>query len=89
MAQSSRLILKPEPDGSGFIYGTFELGDELYRVDIMPPDHAWRGDFKPTGDSAPHATDWVVYLDGEERARVRRREDIAPAVLALGFEPKV
>jgi hypothetical protein len=75
-----RLVLKPEPDGFGFLYGELVAGDgEAYRVDIMPPATEWRGDMKPS-DRLPHPTDWVVHLDGEEIARVRRREDIDGAV---------
>lgn len=76
-----RLVLRPEPDGFGFIYGQLIVGDdEVYRVDIMPPAAEWRGDMKPSGQ-LPHPTDWVIHLDGDEIARVRRREDIASAVV--------
>lgn len=75
-----RLVLKSEPDGFGFIYGQIIDGDgESYRVDIMPPADRWRGDMRPS-DGLPHPTDWVVLIDGEEIARVRRREDIDAAV---------
>ncbi len=74
-----RLVLNSEPDGFGFIYGQLVAADgESYRVDIMPPADQWRGDMKPS-DGLPHPTDWIVHLDGEEIARVRRREDIADA----------
>jgi hypothetical protein len=39
-----------------------------------------------TGEGAPHPTDWVVFWDGEEVACGSTRDDIAPAVLAVGFE---
>jgi hypothetical protein len=83
------LKLKPEPDGLGFIYGTADVGDGyLYRVNIMPPLPYWRGDIKMDGEFAPHATDWVVYLDGEEIARVRAREDLEAAILTFdGLKP--
>ena len=76
-----RLELKPEPDGFGYLYGqVFAPDGAVYRVDIMPPDGAWRGDIRLTGQGAPHATDWVVYMNGEEIARVRKREDLAAAM---------
>jgi hypothetical protein len=31
--------LSAEPDGFGFFY-------ERVRVDVLPPDHLWRGDIK-------------------------------------------
>ena len=69
------LNLKPAPDGYGFIYGEVTLGEERHRVDIMPPVAEWSGDFKLENYS-PHETDWVVYVDGEEIARVRKRVDL-------------
>jgi hypothetical protein len=27
-------------------------------------------------DTPPHETDWIIYIDGEEVARVKRRHDI-------------
>ena len=33
------------------------------------------------GEGLPHPADWIVYLDGEEIARVTRREDIAATVV--------
>jgi len=41
----------------------------------MPPVSHWSGDFKLT-DYEPHETDWVLYLDGEEIARVKERDQI-------------
>ncbi len=80
---SHRLTLKPEPDGLGYIYGTLIDDDgEVYRVNVLPPAPQWRGDLKP-GDGLPHPTDWIVYLDGDEIARVSRREDIDTAVAGL------
>ena len=84
-----RLELKREPDGIGYIYGqVFAPDGNVYRVDIMPPVGAWRGDIKLTGAGAPHATDWVVYMNGEEIARVMRRDDIASALTPQLLEAK-
>jgi hypothetical protein len=74
------LKLRPEPDGYGYIYGELEAGGQSYRVNIMPPESEWRDDFKLPGDGAPHPTDYKIFIDGEEIARVRRREDI-PAII--------
>ena len=74
------LRLKPMPDGFGLIYGELVAGDTHYRVDIMPPESEWDGDFKLDG-FPPHPTDWVVYVDGEEITRVRKRGDLAEATI--------
>ena len=58
------LKLKLQPDGFGFIYGTYQRDDETVSVNIMPPLPHWSGDMKLEGIGAPHATDWVVYIDG-------------------------
>ena len=81
------LTLKPEPDGFRYLYGDYiaETG-ERYRVDVMPPKSHWRGDILLT-DNPPHATDWVVYCNGQELARVRERADLDQLVakrLAIG-----
>ena len=84
-----RLELKPEPDGFGYLYGQLFAPDGIvYRVDIMPPVAMWRGDIKLTGAGAPHPTDWVIFANGEEIARVRRREDLADAVSSRLLERK-
>jgi hypothetical protein len=44
-----RLKLNPRPDGYGLVYGTIERGGERIRVDVLPPDHLWRGDIKLEG----------------------------------------
>jgi hypothetical protein len=77
----SRLKLSAEPDGFGFFYGWAERDGERVRVDVLPPDHLWRGDIKLEGQK-PDAKAWIVYMNGEEFARVERREDLA-AVLGL------
>lgn len=74
------LKLKPEPDGFGFLYGTVsDRHGTVHRVDIMPPVAEWRGDIK-MAEHGPHATDWVVYADGMEIARVRRREELPSGI---------
>ena len=44
-------------------------------MDIMPPKSYWQGDLMPTANP-PHETDWVIYCDGDELARVRNEDDI-------------
>jgi hypothetical protein len=79
-----QLDLNPRPDGMGWIYGMlYDDNGNSYRVNIMPPQGEWNGHFPPGPEYTPHATDWVVYIDGEEIARVAKRDDItAPALLA-------
>ena len=74
---SITILLNHHPDGMGYLYGQLMSRDgEIYRVDIMPPEAEWSGDIRLTAAFAPHPTDWVVYLDGEELARVSRRDDL-------------
>lgn len=47
--------LNPEPDAYGFLYGSAKDGDTHYNVNVMPPQHEWRGQFELEGYS-PHAT---------------------------------
>lgn len=71
-----RLNLNRVPDGYGFLYGTAITPEgEVFQVNILPPVSHWRGDQK-LERYTPHETDWVVYVDGEEVARVRSREDL-------------
>lgn len=65
-----KLHLKAQPDGYGFIYGVWVEGEESVRVDIMPPRAHWDGDMMLPGQE-PHATDWVVFANGVEIARVK------------------
>jgi hypothetical protein len=73
------LKLNPEPDGYGFLYGTLSDGDETHRVDVLPPVTHWCGHIK-LPNYEPHATDWIVYVNGEEIAHVSRREDLGAMV---------
>jgi hypothetical protein len=52
------------------------------RVDVLPPEHLWRGDIKLEGQM-PDPKAWVLFLDGQEFARIERREDL---VAVLGIE---
>lgn len=74
-----KLTLKPMPDGLGFLYGELVCGDDVYRVDIMPPEAEWCGDVRMK-DHGPHPIDWVIYLNGKEIARVRARNDLETAI---------
>jgi hypothetical protein len=55
--------LSAEPDGFGFFYGWVQRNGERMRVDVLPPDHLWRGDIKLKGQK-PDPKAWVLYLDG-------------------------
>lgn len=88
MAGKLRLELKPMPDGFGYLYGqVFTPDGNAIRVDILPPVAEWRGDIKP-GPDTPHPTDWIVYANGDEIARVTRREDLQSALADLCLERK-
>jgi hypothetical protein len=78
---ADKLKLSAEPDGFGFFYGWAERNGERVRVDVLPPEHLWRGDIKLEGQK-PDARAWILYLDGEEFTRVERREDV-PAILGI------
>ena len=81
------LKLNERPDGFAFLFGEYTTPKgERIRMDIMPPIAHWNGDLKMT-ELGPHATDWVVYADGEEIARVREKDALDRAVdqrLAIG-----
>jgi hypothetical protein len=79
-------MFSAEPDGFGFFYGWAERNGERVRVDVLPPDHLWRGDIKLEGQK-PNSKAWALYLDGEEFARVERREDL-DAVLGIDGPPR-
>lgn len=81
MATKPRLELKPEQDGMGYYYGTLDVGeDHVYRVDVLPPSSEPRPHFVIANERM-HPTDWIIYLDGEEIARVRKLEDVEGAVV--------
>jgi hypothetical protein len=80
MSVTGRLILKSEPDGFGFYYGTAELPDgDVVVVNVLPPKSEWRGQLY-LQDVKPHETDWVLFVDGQEVARARVREDLLAAL---------
>ena len=71
------LSLKARPDGFGYIYGIYvDAAGQHWRVDIMPPVAAWRGDMKMSAPYGPDASDWVVWLDGEELCRCRKVDEL-------------
>lgn len=87
MTDQVRLDLKAEPDGFGFYYGTAEMPDgEILHVNVLPPKDQWRGQIYMK-NLQPHETDWVLFVDGEEVARARRREDLVPALVACRAGP--
>lgn len=73
----SEFKLSSRPDGFGFFYGWVERNGEHVRVDVLPPAPLWEGDFR---NPEPDPEAWVVYFDGEEFARVGRREDLVPLI---------
>lgn len=75
MRTTYRFELKPEQDGLGYFYGRFDMGDESYRIDILPPSTQPRPFFLEANTAADLAL-WIVYVNGEEIARVPTREEI-------------
>lgn len=74
--------LSREPDGYGFIYG--KVWDEqgaIHDVNVLPPVGQWRGQSRLKGFE-PHASDWILYLDGEEIARVSSGLELEQLVVA-------
>ncbi len=73
------LDLNPVPDAYGFIYGQARRDDQLFDVNVLPPKSEWRGQVKLDGYT-PDELDWIVYVDGEEVARVRERTAVEAAL---------
>lgn len=69
------ISLKSQPDEFGFIYGTAHKGEETLLINVMPPEPEWRGGLRLEGYE-PHATDWVLYVAGEEVGRVTSRSAV-------------
>jgi hypothetical protein len=86
VSNNDKLKLNPRPDGYGFLYSTSEGEGELVRVDVLPPADLWDGDVM-LDNCKPDPKAWIVYMNGEEFARVERREDL-PAVLGLEGPPR-
>ena len=70
-----KLDLNPVPDAWGFIYGQAHRDTEYHNVNVMPPKRHWQGQFKLEGYE-PHDSDWILYVDGEEVARVKERDSV-------------
>lgn len=82
-----KLSLKSEQDGMGYYYGDYTTDDDRRcRVDVLPPRSHPRPCFV-MDNSAAHDTEWIVYADGEEIARVLRREDIETALACKVVPP--
>ncbi len=73
-----RFSLSREPDGFGFYYGTMVKDGQSVSVNVLPPAGEWRGQMR-LENYAPDAKAWIVFMDGEEVARVARREDLGLA----------
>jgi hypothetical protein len=70
----------------GFFYGWAERDGEHVRVDVLPPAHLWAGDIM-LEEHRPDPKAWTIFLNGEEFARLERREDL-PAVLGIEGPPR-
>jgi hypothetical protein len=72
------LRLAEHPGAHGF-YGEAVQGDTVVHLDIMPPAYLWAG-------GTPRHTDhthWRVFADGSLLGRIKRQEDVVPALLSL------
>jgi hypothetical protein len=80
------LKLSAEPDGFGFFYGWAYRNGKPVHVDVLPPRELWRGQMS-ISEQKPDPKAWIIYMNGEEFARVERREDIARVI--GGPDPQV
>lgn len=63
--------LNAEADAYGFLYGDIIRGTDVHHaINVLPPRQYWQGRMTLEGYE-PHDTDWVLFLDGKEVARVR------------------
>ena len=70
------LTLNPMQDGTGYYYGRYLADDGTsVRVDVLPPKSHPRPYFV-TPPATQADTDWIVFADGQEIARVARRDDV-------------
>jgi hypothetical protein len=74
--------LSEQPDGFGFFYSEARKGDQVVRVNIMPPEYLWAGCIM-LDEHRPDPKMWTVYADGQLIARIARQEDVGPALLPL------
>ncbi|KUO56042.1 MAG: hypothetical protein APF80_12440 [Alphaproteobacteria bacterium BRH_c36] len=72
---NTRIELSSMPDGYGFIYGQAWRGEQHFNINVLPPVSQWSGQMR-LPNYEPHATDWILYVDGEEIARVSEREAV-------------
>ena len=79
------LTLKPEQDGMGYFYGQYITDDgEHVRVDVLPPKSHPKPDFLVTTEGM-HETDWIIFADGEEVARVPARAAVEAALATVAL----
>ena len=60
------LRLSERVDGTGMLYGDATLAGRSCRINLLPPSK-FMGDAGMIVET-PHATDWRIFLDGEEIA---------------------
>lgn len=75
MSEKLLVNISDRKDGYGFYYGDISLGEVFYSVTILPPKSLWSGDTKLEGYE-PDQSHWIVFIDGNEYARVSQKEDI-------------
>ena len=80
-----RLHLNLVPDAYGFIYGEAHRDTVYHNINVMPPKRHWQGQFKLEGYE-PHDSDWILYVDGAEVARVKERRGIEAEFIRVLLE---
>lgn len=87
MRNNGVVRLSAQPDGFGFYYGHVWRDGTAVRVDVLPPASLWRGEIIMT-DTKPDPKAWTVFFDGEEVARIERREDLSRLGVTLAALPE-
>lgn len=75
------LTLRPDQDGMGYFYGDYrtDAGERL-RVNVLPPRSHPRPSYVLVANEEADARQWIIYVNGEEVARVDDRAAIAAAL---------
>ena len=72
MTARVRLAMSTDPDAFGYFFGdAYTCLADLYRIHYLPPRSEWHGRVEPD----ELCDQWVIYVDGYERARADNRAD--------------
>ena len=74
------LKLSERPDGYGFLYGQYKDDQGVsHNVNVIPPERLWDGDF-PLEGYEPHASEWIILVNGQEVARASEKTAVATMI---------